>query len=131
MDENLIFQAFRRRGTRMIYSMSNSVVASGKLAEWQNISENELVPIFPKLGMKLVGSWHAYSGDVNSTYTLFSFDSMAAMEKAREANQKNKTYQTISAKLDTNSVFSSSPILGQTLKNLHQETKYIFGQQLI
>jgi hypothetical protein len=84
----------------MIYSMSNSVIASGKMAEWQKISEAELVPLFPKLGMKLVGSWHAYSGDVNSTYTLFSWDNMAAMEKAREANQKNKAYQRVSAELD-------------------------------
>jgi hypothetical protein len=85
----------------MIYSMSNSILVPGKMAEWTEISAKELNPLFPKLGMKVVGSWHASTGDVNSTYTLFVYDDMAAIQKARQAQSMDKDYQRISAKLDT------------------------------
>ncbi len=85
----------------MLYSMSNSILIPGKMAEWAEIAAKELNPLFPKLGMKVVGSWHAYSGDVNANYTLFVYDDIAAMQKAREAQRRNKDYQRISAKMDT------------------------------
>jgi hypothetical protein len=85
----------------MIYSMSNSILIPGKMIEWAEIAAKELNPLFPKLGMKVVGSWHSYTGDVNSTYTLFAYEDMASMQKAREAQRQSKDYQRISAKMDT------------------------------
>jgi hypothetical protein len=95
----------------MIYSMSNSILIPGKMAEWAEIAAKELNPLFPKLGMKMVGSWHSYTGDVNSTYTLFAWDDMAAFQKARQAQSTDKDYQKVNVKLNAVRVRQISTIL--------------------
>jgi len=74
-----------------------------------------LVPLFPKMGMKLVASWHGYTGNMNETYTLFVYNDLADVQKAREAQRQNKDYQKVSAKLNalrisqTNTILEANP----------------------
>jgi hypothetical protein len=50
--------------------------------------------------MKLVGSWQAYTGNLNQRHNLFAFDDLAVLQKAREAGQKNNDFQRVGAKLN-------------------------------
>ncbi len=69
------------------------------MAEYSQILAKEALPLYPKLGMKLVASWHGYTGDVNTNYSLFAWDDLAAFQKAREAQAQSKEYQAAQAKL--------------------------------
>lgn len=83
----------------MIYNSVTQDIAPGKMAEWEEIFTKESMPIFTKLGMKLVGSWHGYTGNVNEMYLLFVYNDLSEFQKMREAQRKNADYQRVSAKL--------------------------------
>jgi hypothetical protein len=83
----------------MFYNLNNTVFIPGKMAEWSEIFEKEMIPILPKLGIKIVGSFRAYTGNMNEVYQLFSYDDLAARQRATEAARKDKEYQRVSAKL--------------------------------
>lgn len=94
----------------MIYLLSTSVLVPGKMAEYGEIAK-EIVPLFPKVGMKQAASWHAYTGDVNTTYQLNVYNDLAEIEKVREAQRKNTEYQRISAKLNALRISQTYTIL--------------------
>jgi len=95
----------------MIYGLNNMVIVPGKMAEYGEIIAKEAVPLYPEIGMKLVASWRGYTGNMNENYSLFVFNDLAAYQKAREAQQKNKDYQKVNAKLNTLRVSQISTIL--------------------
>ena len=81
------------------------------MAEYAEIVGKEAVPIYAKLGMKLVASWHSYTGNMNESYTLFSYDDMAAYEKARVARTKSAEYQKLQARLNPLRISQTTTIL--------------------
>ena len=83
----------------MIYNLVTTVFIPGKTAEALEIFNKELMPLFPRFGQKLVGSFHAYTGDMNEVYQLFAYDDLAARQKVREAYLKDKDYQKVNAKM--------------------------------
>jgi hypothetical protein len=95
----------------MIYNLVTFEIIPGKMAEYGDIVAKESVPLYPKLGMKQVAAWHAYTGNVNNTYALFAFNDLADFQKSREAQQKNKEYQRVQAKLNLIRVSSTYTIL--------------------
>ena len=95
----------------MIYSLSTAIVVPGKMAERSQIAAKEMVPLFPKLGMKQVASWHAITGNVNETYSLYEYKDMAAYQKSLEAQRKDKDYQKASAKLNALQVSQTRTLL--------------------
>jgi hypothetical protein len=95
----------------MIYILSNSVVVPGKMAEYGDIIAKEAAPLWLKMGMKNVGSWRAYTGNVNQTYTLFVFNDLADFQKSREAQSQNKDYQKVQVKLNAMRVNQTNTIL--------------------
>ena len=95
----------------MIYTLSTVVVIPGKMAEYDEIASKELRPLYPKLGMTLVGSWHSFSGNMNERYSLYSFNSIADIGKSREAQRQSQDYQKVSAKLNALRVSQTSTIL--------------------
>ena len=95
----------------MIYVLSVGVVAPGKMAARSEVVEKELAPLFPKIGMKQVASWHAYTGNMNETYALYEYKDLAEYQKVREAVRKNKAYQAASAKMNAFMISMSSTIL--------------------
>ena len=95
----------------MIYMLVNVVFAPGKMAEGQEIWIKEAMPVLSKLGFKLVGAWHGYTGNVNETYTLVAYNNLAEMQKAWEATAQNKDYQRVQAKMDALRVSYTTTIL--------------------
>jgi hypothetical protein len=57
----------------MIYNLVTNVLVPGKMTEFYGTA-NELLPLYPKLGMKLAASWHAFTGNV--------WDDLAAYQKS-------------------------------------------------
>ena len=95
----------------MIYLLSKGEIIPGKMAELYEIVNKELVPLYPKLGLKLMGSFHAYTGNMNEVYAMYAFDEFAAYQKSREAQQKDKDFQRVIAKLNAVRVSETSTIL--------------------
>jgi len=83
----------------MIYNLVTTVYKPGKTNESQEIFNKEMIPLFPKFGQKLVGSFRAYTGNMNEVYQLFAYEDLAARQRSREAYLKNEQYQQASAKL--------------------------------
>ena len=84
----------------MIYDLVTSVLIPGKMAEWAEIASKEWAPVRTKLGIKQVGSFHAFTGDMNTNYTLRVFDDLAARQKILRAQQRNKDAQTVLSKMN-------------------------------
>jgi hypothetical protein len=95
----------------MIYLLSDNVIIPGKTSEFHEIVSKELEPLYPKLGMKLVGSWHAYTGNMNEHWGLYVYDDLAAYQKVRETQRKSKAYQNVAAKLNALRISQTSTIL--------------------
>ena len=99
----------------MIYVLTTNIMVPGKMNDFYGISTKELNPLYPRLGMNQIGSFHAYTGNMNQTYSLFVYDDLAAIQKARAAQQKDKDYQIVSAKLNvfrvnlTNTILEPNP----------------------
>jgi hypothetical protein len=82
----------------MIYLSVTTEIAPGKMAEFGEIASKELLPLYGKLGMKLVASWHGYTGNVNQIYSLYAWDDLSAYQKSLEAQQKDKDFQRVAVK---------------------------------
>lgn len=95
----------------MIYGLSRTVVIPGKMPESLEIGVKELIPLYPKVGLKLVGSWHGYTGNMNELYSLFVFDDLRALQNSRELQRTVKEYQILNAKLNANRVSQTNTIL--------------------
>jgi len=50
--------------------------------------------------MKLVASWHGYTGNVNEVYLLFVYNDLAEFQKMREAQRKDADYQRNGVKVN-------------------------------
>jgi len=95
----------------MIYLLASVEVVPGKTSEYQGIIAKEAVSLYPKMGMNLIASWHGYTGNMNMSYTLFSFDDLAALQKSREAQQKNGAYQKVQVELNPLRVSMTQTVL--------------------
>lgn len=84
----------------MIYQLTDVMLIPGKMAAYSEIFNNELMPLFSELGMKIEGSFHAYTGDMNKVYHLWVYDDLAAYQKVREARSKVADFQKASARLN-------------------------------
>jgi hypothetical protein len=83
----------------MIYLSITHTVIPGKMAEYSEMVK-ELPPVYARNGMKMVGSWHGYTGNINEIYNLYVFNDLAELQKVRAAMQADKDYQRISARLN-------------------------------
>jgi hypothetical protein len=95
----------------MIYLLNTTVVIPGKMAERSEVVIKEMAPLFPKLGMKQVASWHAYTGNMNETFSLYEFKDLAEYQKVVETRSKNADYQKVNAKLQALQVSVTTTIL--------------------
>ena len=95
----------------MIYAMVNVILIPGKMSEFSEIFNKELVPILSKNGPKMVASFHGYTGNMNEINTLFVYDDLAAMQKVSETNRKDNAYQRVNAKLGAFLVSQTRTIL--------------------
>ena len=119
----------------MIYGLTRVVVIPGKMAEFGEILSKEVLSFNPQVGLKMVGSWHGYTGNMNEIYHLFIYDNLAEQQKAREAGRQNKDYQKGVAKLNalrvsqTNTLLEPNPWLPMgNWKPSGKSMIYQFGQ---
>ena len=79
----------------------------GKMSEYAEIVTKEALPNYSRIGLKLVASWHGFTGNPNAIYALFVFNDLAEFEKVSKAARQDKGYMAAQAKI--------APILiGQT-----------------
>ena len=95
----------------MIYTLVRSIMVPGKMGEYSEVTIKELAPLFPKIGMTLVASLHAYTGNMNEIFTLNSFKDIADYQKAMEAQKTNKEWLRVNAKANQFRVSQTMTIL--------------------
>ncbi len=95
----------------MIYMLSISELVPGKMAEWLEIAAKEMVPIYARLGIKSVASWHGYTGNMNEMYSLYVFDDLADLQKSEVQRRQDKDARRIAAKLNALRVSQTRTIL--------------------
>jgi hypothetical protein len=77
----------------MIYSLTTVEVVHGKMNEYTDLVAKELMPIYQRLGIKLIGSWHSgVGGDNDENLVLFAWDNMAQMEKLTAVRAADKEW---------------------------------------
>jgi hypothetical protein len=80
----------------MVYLESTIGVVSGKMNEYLDIVSKELMPIYARVGIKMIGSWRTIAGSNNNEVViLFQFDSLAQMEKQFAARTADKDFQKL------------------------------------
>jgi hypothetical protein len=67
----------------MIYEMRRYDCMPGKIANLHELMETVAIPVFERLGMKVVGCWTPEVGDNENTLIyLLAYDDMGARQKA-------------------------------------------------
>jgi hypothetical protein len=80
----------------MVYLEVTVGVVPGKMNEYLDIVSKELMPVYAKLGMKMIGSWRIIAGNNNNeVVVLFQFDSLAQMDKQFAARTADKDFQKL------------------------------------
>ena len=95
----------------MIYNLNSNIFIPGKMPEFYEIVTIELLPLYPRLGLKMAGSFHAYTGNMNSGFALYVFDDLASFQKSREAQQKDGDFQKVMAKLNVSLISQTFTLL--------------------
>ncbi len=67
----------------MIYEMRRYEATPGKMAALNEVMESLAVPVFEKVGMRLVGAWTPVAGDYNNALSY-----MLAWESLNEREEK-------------------------------------------
>jgi len=94
----------------MIYNLSTSVLVPGKMAEYNELA-GQGQPLYPQVGMKIVGSFHGYTGNMNEIYVLYVYEDLVAYQKAREAFRKNPDVVKIMSRVSPLLVSSNYTLL--------------------
>jgi hypothetical protein len=80
----------------MIHSLVTVGVVHGKMNEYTEFVAKEFMPIYQRLGIKMIGSWRASIGsNMDECLVLFAWESMAQMEKLQDARNKDKEWQRV------------------------------------
>jgi hypothetical protein len=93
-----------------IYIWATVDLIPGKFAEWVT-GNKEMTPITEKVGIKLVGSWRGYTGNVNQIHSLYAYKDMVEYQKVRDARAKDAAFLKGSAKMRTLQITQSMMIL--------------------
>ncbi len=96
----------------MIYSLVTVGVPHGKMAEYTDFVAKEFMPIYQRLGIKMVGSWTTvYGGNMDECLVLFAWDNLAAMEKLAAARNADKEWQRVYPRYQALTTSQTSRIL--------------------
>ena len=93
----------------MIYEMRRYEATPGKMAALNEVMESLAVPVFEKVGMRLVGAWTPVAGDYTNALSY-----MLAWESLNEREEKwqdffNHPIGSPDAKMSARSTARSSP----------------------
>jgi hypothetical protein len=95
----------------MMYVLAIRKLFPGKMAQYKEVETKELIPIFNKYGMKLIGHWNTAIGDAYETVNLYAFNEMDQWQKFREAQTTDPEVRKMSADLGALTVSSNSRLL--------------------
>ena len=95
----------------MIYVETTITLVFGKMADYQAIVTKEVLPVWDRLGIKLVASWRTTMPNVSDTVALFAYEDMAQMQKQVAARNQDKEYRAAMQKIAPLVVSSTSRIL--------------------
>jgi hypothetical protein len=95
----------------MIYVLAIRQLLPGKMAQYKEIETKQLIPVFNKYGMKMIGHWNTVIGNSYETVNLYSFNDMAHYSKTREAMRSDPEAQKMQADLGAVSASNNSRLL--------------------
>jgi hypothetical protein len=95
----------------MIYVLSRIIQVPGKMAESNEIVAKELMPIYSKLGIQYLASFHSYTGNMNENIALVAYEDLASLQKTREALSKSAAYKQVNNRLNALQVSTTSILI--------------------
>ena len=76
----------------MIYLEASARVVPGKMNEFMEVFEKELLPVSNKLGRKLVAQWRTTIGTLDEITDLWAYDDLNHMQRFQEARGKSPEF---------------------------------------
>jgi hypothetical protein len=95
----------------MIYVLALRQLLPGKMAQYKEVETKELIPMFKKYGVKMIGHWNTAIGNANETVNLYAFNDMAQWQKFRDAQRTDPDAIKTAASLGALTVSSNSRLL--------------------
>jgi hypothetical protein len=95
----------------MIYVEQSMTLQPGKVGEYIAIQNKDLMPIYSRVGIRLVGSCHTATGNNFEIVALFVYDDMAQMQKILAARNQDKDFIALTQKVYPLIVSSSTRIM--------------------
>ncbi len=95
----------------MIYVLAIRQLFPGKMAQYKEVETKELIPLFNKSGVKMIGHWNTVVGNSYETVNLYAFNDMTHYQKVRVAGSKDPEYQKLQADLGALTMSSNSRLL--------------------
>ena len=95
----------------MIYVLAIRQLFPGKMAQYKEVETKELIPLWKKNGIKMIGHWNTIIGNSYETINLYAFNDMAHYQKVREANRTDPESQKLQADLGALTMSSNSRLL--------------------
>ena len=83
----------------MYYVLATRQLRVGTMAQYKEVETKQLIPIFNKYGIKMIGHWNTIIGNSSETVNLFAYNDMAHYQKVREAQKTDPEYQKMSIAL--------------------------------
>jgi hypothetical protein len=83
----------------MVYLHVTIQIQRGKLKEWTNIFEKEILPLLNKFGQKMAGAWNTTVGTYDEVTHLYVFENLAGFAKIRQALSQDPQVQECRQKI--------------------------------
>lgn len=83
----------------MIYVLAIRQLVPGKMAQYKEVETKELIPMFNKYGIKMVGHWNTIIGNSYETVNLMAYNDMMHYQKSNEARRTDPESQKLAADL--------------------------------
>ena len=83
----------------MIYMVASIILKPEKTQEFNDILEKEYLPIVLKHGSKFVACLRTSVGNVDEVTDIWAFESLAQLEKVRQAQFQDPKYMSVRKKI--------------------------------
>jgi hypothetical protein len=98
----------------MIYVEASLRVVPGKMNEFMEVFEKELLPASNKLGRTLVAQWATSIGTLDEITDLWGYDDLAHMQRFQEARAKSAEFTKASEHIRALIAFEATRLLVPT-----------------
>jgi len=98
----------------MIYVEASIRVVPGKMNEFMEVFEKEILPSSNKLGRKLVAQWRTTIGTLDEITDLWAYDDLTHMQRFQEARAKSPEFTKASEHLRALIAFETTRLMVPT-----------------